>query len=119
MQADFRHGLLSRTPAPRAPGEARLGAQAMARPLAEDVVAGALDGVEDRPAPEPGQAHLEAEVAADPVAQRAAGEEQVARALDQVLHQGPELRADAGRVQVPLLHPVPLAQLAGRVDPPA
>src|SRR5438067_13346802 len=111
-----RSGRPSR-PAPGPPGQARLAEEAVAGTPPEHVVAGGLDPVEDRGAAEPGEPHLEAELRADEVAQGPAAREQRARARDQLRHQRMELRRHPSRVEVPLLDPEAVHQLAGRVDP--
>ncbi len=83
----------------------------------EDVVAHGLDAVEDARSPEPGEAHLEAQVAADAVAQGPAFREERAGSGHELGHERLPLVRDPARVQVPLAHVEARAQLTRNVDP--
>ena len=82
----------------------------------EDVGPHRLDAVEDARPAEPGEADLEAQVAAQAVAEGPALLEQPSRARDQLAHQAAEAVRHPPRVQVPLPHRVALQQVARDVD---
>src|SRR5690349_16699406 len=103
-------------PAPGAPDEERLADGAVPRPAAEDVVVRVLDGVEDAGAAQPGEPHLESQVAPHEVTEGPSALEQDPGAGDQLRHEGFELGGDSTRVEVPFLHSESVHEVAGGVD---